>query len=111
MLLKFELTMPNVGSWNGKWTGEGKRYLKFRDVPKSQITDLLGDKSERNFHHSFGDGWSANVKVSQSNSSDKRLLSRHLGNGFCGYDWMITSILEHGKIEARKTNSQIPNLH
>ena len=27
MIVCFELSMPNVGSWNGKWSGEDRRYI------------------------------------------------------------------------------------
>ena len=36
-MIVFELTMPNVASWNGKWTGVNQRYIRTRDertVPK-----------------------------------------------------------------------------
>ena len=26
MILSFELSMPNIGSWNGKWTGSERVY-------------------------------------------------------------------------------------
>lgn len=36
-MVAFILTMPNVGSWNNKWSGEGKVYCRVkldRQVPK-----------------------------------------------------------------------------
>ena len=36
-MIVFELTMPHVGSWNGKWSGADKRYIRTIDerrVPK-----------------------------------------------------------------------------
>ena len=30
-MIIFELTMPNCGSWNGKWSGEERFYAKFKE--------------------------------------------------------------------------------
>ena len=35
-MVVFELTMPGVGSWNGRWSGEGRYYAilkKDKEVP------------------------------------------------------------------------------
>lgn len=80
----FRLSMPKVNSWNGKWSGEGKNLVAKAVV---QNDDLIG----RSFLHDFGDGWVAQVTVSRDDS-DKG------SEGFFGYEWMITSLIEHGEI-------------
>jgi hypothetical protein len=98
MILSFELTMPNVGSWNGKWSGAAKKYYKHRTIGVQEIRALLGpDKERRSFHYSFGDGWGANVSVEQVSAREKARRER-VSAGFYGYEWMISSILEFGKI-------------
>jgi hypothetical protein len=99
MILSFELTMPNVGSWNGKWSGESNLYIKFRNIPKKQAEEIMQGKGVRDFRYNWDDGWSANVKVCQVDSSTKRNLEKR-SKGFCGYDWMIDSIIKHDKIIA-----------
>lgn len=87
--------MPNVGSWNSEWTGENNLYIKFRRLTNKQIEE---SKVEENFYHyNFGDGWSANVEVFVVDSKERQKLDRK-SKGFAGYDWMIDSIIEHGKI-------------
>lgn len=86
--LIFELTMPNVGSWNGKWSGSNNKYTIKRKVNR-KITAMLINKS---FYYNFGDGWGANVKVTIAKNREKT------SNKFCGYQWMIDSILKNGKI-------------
>ena len=81
-----ELTMPNVGSWNGKWTGEKDRYTIV--VKNKRAKDLIG-----NYHYDFGDGWGANVKIRKAEPREK------VTNKFASYEWMVKSILEKGKIE------------
>lgn len=39
-MVVFELTMPNCNTWNGTWSGAGRRYIKTkpdRKVPKDKI--------------------------------------------------------------------------
>ncbi len=45
MILSFELTMPNVGSWNGQWTGQSSKYYRHRTVSK-QEAELKQSKAE-----------------------------------------------------------------
>jgi len=93
MLLSFQLTMPNNNAWDGKWSGEGKFYYEFRNIPKSKIAELDG----KNFYYNFGDGWGANVRVEKIDSQEKRKLQKKSA-GFCGYNWMIDEILNYGRI-------------
>lgn len=103
----FELTMPSKGSWDGKWTGEGREYFairKYRDKdPRAiKLMALLNDKGDnnisRNFYYSWGDGWGANVRLELVNAITARDRQKRSA-GFSGYEhWMINSILDKGKI-------------
>ncbi len=100
-IVSFELTMPNVGSWNGKWTGSDKKYFKVRkftnDEYKEKIEPLMNNKEYENFYYSFGDGWGANIRMEIINSEISRKRQK-ISAGFCGYEWMIDSIIKNGKI-------------
>lgn len=97
--LSFELTMPNVGSWNGKWTGDKYKYYIIMSVKdqrfKNEIENLLNGKDR--WYYDFGDGWGANVRMEKIDSKEAT-QRRKLSKGFAGYDWMVTSILSNGKI-------------
>lgn len=109
MKVSFKLTMPSVGSWNGKWTGAANKYYVIRDFFKTSrdrsgatvntITDLLDGKESRSFYYNFGDGWGANVKMEIVDAREARKRIKE-SSGFCGYEWMINSILKLGKIDA-----------
>lgn len=86
MRLIAELTMPNVGSWNGKWTGAKNTYTKVFSTSKK------AEKFIGSYRYSFGDGWSANVQVRLAEPRER------VSNKFYGYEWMIHSIKDHGDI-------------
>lgn len=91
-MIVFELTMPHIGSWNGKWSGADRRYIRTKDertVPK----EYWG----KDFQYSWDDGWGACVSVTRMPANEARKLER-LSDGFCGYDWMIKSIIRRGYI-------------
>lgn len=91
-MIVFQLTMPGVGSWNGKWSGKERLYIRTMDerkVPKEYW--------DRDFHHHWDDGWTACVSTTRMSASEARKLERK-SNGFCGYDWMIRSIIKNGDI-------------
>ena len=89
MRLIAELSMPGNNSWNGKWSGEGETFTKvFKHNIKEKDMKFIGDYS-----YSFGDGWRANVEIRESKPRER------VTNKFCGYDWMLNSILEHGEIK------------
>jgi hypothetical protein len=100
--LSFELTMPNRGSWDGKWTGESNRHIIIRKVSdrylnKQDHLKTLLEKGQDSWHYSWRDGWGANVTVKIIDGTETRKL-RKISDGFCGYDWMIDSILHYGII-------------
>ena len=49
------------------------------------------------YTYNFGDGWVAAVSVKEVTAKEAN-AARQKSSGFCGYDWMITSILDHGEI-------------
>ena len=95
-MIVFELTMPHVGSWNGKWTGADRLYIRTKrecEVPK----DLYG----KDFHYRWEDGWGACVSVRKMDARESRKLERK-SDGFCGYDWMIRSLIKDGYIHTEE---------
>jgi hypothetical protein len=91
-MIVFELTMPHVGSWNGKWSGADKRYI--RTIDERRVPKECWDKD---FHYRWDDGWCACVSVKRIKASEAKKLKMR-SSGFCGYDWMIRSIIECGCI-------------
>jgi hypothetical protein len=104
-ILSFELTMPNVGSWNGKWAGADKKYYIIKSVNdkyfKSDVQKLLNEKTRQSWYYNFGDGWGANVEMQIIDAKEAKIRCKN-SKGFAGYDWMIDSILKHGKITTEK---------
>lgn len=98
MILAFKLTMPGIASWNGHWSGEGRLYARTRTVSQKKGEEVLDGKDKTYFSYSWDDGWSAKVEASHIDSNEKRKLAKN-SKGFYGYDWMIDSILTHGKIQ------------
>lgn len=95
-MIVFELTMPHVGSWNGKWTGANRLYIrtrKERTVPK--------DLWEKDYFYRWPDGWEACVSVRRMKASDAVKLERKSA-GFRGYDWMIESLIADGYIHPKE---------
>ena len=93
-MIVFELTMPNRGSWNGKWSGENNRYIR---VKSEHSIPNISNIIDKDFYYTWDDGWTACVAVKKMSSRDARKLEK-ISSGFCGYDWMIQSILKHNKI-------------
>ena len=99
MLLCFELSMPNNNSWNGKWSGEGNLYARVRNVRSEKVAKKL--LAAESWYYNFGDGWSANVSVKETDATAARKI-RKQSKGFCGYDWMIDSIFTHDEIRTTR---------
>jgi hypothetical protein len=98
MNVAFLLTMPNNNAWNGKWTGEGKCYARVRAYSARDLKERMG-RLVGNHYYNFGDGWGANVQVKIVTPEEKRKLLKATA-GFCGYEWMIDSLIQHGRIQA-----------
>lgn len=98
MLIAFVLSMPNVGSWNGKWSGSEKLYAIVKNIRSKKLAEKI--IAEESFYHNFGDGWGASVSVKQVDTKTAAKIRRKT-QGFCGYDWMVTSIIGNLEIKAR----------
>lgn len=97
MILSFILSMPNNNSWNNKWSGEENLYVitrSFLKINSAQAQEIL-DKGY--FYYNFGDGWGSRISVKQVTSHEAAKL-RKKSQGFCGYDWMVDEIIQHGEI-------------
>lgn len=91
-MVVFKLTMPNRNTWNGKWTGDEMifaRRRKDREVPK----EVIG----KSFFYYLDDGWTACVSVDKMDCKEANKIIKK-SSGFCGYDWMIESIIRYGEI-------------
>lgn len=101
MILCFELSMPNCGSWNGRWSEENDIHIitkTDRDIgmSKKRIQELDG----KSFFYQWDDGWTARVSCRVIDAKEAEKLRRK-NRGFCGYDWMVRSIILNNKIEYR----------
>lgn len=99
-ILSFTLSTPRVGTWDGRWSGEGRLYAMTRVLGRTkaahqQAAALAG----RAFTYDFGDGWVAKVDVKLIDAKQAAAL-RKTSRGFLGYDWMVNSILAHGEIRS-----------
>ncbi len=83
----FELSMPSNNAWNGKWSGEGGTYTVVRQIAPKKFDEL-----KPRYTYAFGDGWVAAVSIREAKSREKA------SGRFCGYEWMISSILKRGMI-------------
>ena len=100
MILCFELSMPNRGSWNGKWSEENDVHVitkTDRQIGKKRIQELDG----KSFFYRWEDGWSACVSCRVIDTKESARLRRK-NRGFSGYDWMVRSIIADDKIEYHK---------
>ena len=92
----FVLSMPNVGSWNGKWTGEGNLYAVVK-----KFSDRWFEKNKEKFinggYYNFGDGWGASIDVKVISSLEAKTI-RKKSRGFYGYEWMVDSLMWYGEI-------------
>ena len=85
----FELSMPRNNSWNGKWSGEESVYTIAKAIPDAKARAL-----KARYTYNFGDGWMAAVAVREAAPREKA------SGKFCGYEWMIDSILKRDAITA-----------
>ena len=100
-MIVFELTMPRVGSWNGRWSGADRRYIRTKDerkVPK----ELWGNS----YCYRWDDGWEACVSVERMSATEAKKLEKK-SSGFCGYDWMIESLIKDGYIHTKGADDEL----
>lgn len=91
----FELKMPGCGSWNGRWSGEGRVYAVTRRLPDSKASEIDG----KTYGYAWDDGWCASIDCRVSSGTPETRSIRRRSSGFCGYEWMVASILSKGQIE------------
>lgn len=92
----FVLSMPNCGSWNGKWTGESNLYATVKSFP-NKSEHIAKITSKKSHYYDFKDGWVASVDIKEVSSEEKKEIKKNT-KGFCGYDWMVADILLYGRI-------------
>jgi hypothetical protein len=100
MTLAFFLSMPNRGSWNGQWSGQNNKYVITRKFT-TKAGKLKAEEiaKQGSYFYSWSDGWSALIKVEKVTSQEAAKL-RKTSDGFCGYNWMIDSIIANNCIKA-----------
>jgi hypothetical protein len=101
MTIAFILTMPNKGSWDGKWSGEENLYARTKRYTSKKAIAKIQPLIGRHFHYSWGDGWGANIECREVSGSESRSILKR-SRGFLGYEWMIDEILEHGRIRPER---------
>ncbi len=102
MILCFELTMPGVGSRDGKRSGKEKQYLKLVAFRGKKREDQARKILVKGYYiYNFGDGWRAAISVRHIGKTfpkNEPSRLRRESAGFCGYDWMVDSIIDHNDI-------------
>lgn len=94
-MIVFILTMPNRASWNGRWSQEDDLHCIVKK--NGEVSKEVVDKE---FYYNFGDGWTACVEVKEIPAKQANQY-RQKSRGFCGYDWMVESIIKHREIRRR----------
>lgn len=90
--VEFRLSMPSVGSWDGRWSGNGKNYTIVRSMTPAQ-TEAAGMTDGRgSWTHAWNDGWCARISGRVMEPGERRKKS----DGFCDYDWMVNHIIKFG---------------
>ena len=93
----FKLSMPNCNSWNGKWTGADKNYTITKSLTGKKLQELgITETKSNSWYYRWDDGWGASVSCRVVKMGEKIPKS----DGFNGYDWMVDSIMDYGKIMA-----------
>lgn len=95
--VSYELTMPNRGSWDGKWTGDGKKYYhieRYKNKYYNENILPLIETPSATFHYDFGDGWGANIKIQVIDKQEAKNRQK-ITAGFAGYEWMIKSLIKY----------------
>lgn len=99
MKIAFILSMPGAASWDGRWSGEGRLFARIHTLPNTRAGKESGQRiiAGSPYYYTWSDGWTACIEARRVDALDARKLLQK-SQGFCGYDWMIESILSHGKI-------------
>lgn len=95
-VLCFTLTMP--ASAKSRWSGEGHLYAVCRWFDAANQDRALQLLEHSPFFWDFGNGWLACVTVAEVTRGMATKIQRKSA-GFCGYQWMVSSLCEHGEIQ------------
>ena len=108
MNICFTLSMPNRGSWNGGWSGEGTLYAIVKNFGRGKRAEAQAQRilSQGLWYYRWNDGWGASISAKEVSTAESRQI-RQKSKGFSGYDWMVESILVRGKILA---DHEIPEM-
>ena len=99
LYLGFYLSMPNNNGWNGRWSGDGGKYVIVKKFTGAKGKEKTKSLLQNSYHrHSFGDGWVAGIEIKELTPEVAR-KDKKSSLGFCGYNWMVDSIILKGKIE------------
>ena len=90
----FELSMPNPPSWNRRWSGEDRLWVLCRRL-KDDLASRIAAAAP--YRYRWSDGWVASISARLVDFKEAAKLKRK-SSGFQGYEWMVSSIIEHGKI-------------
>lgn len=90
--VEFRLTMPGVGSWNGRWSGESRDFLLWRTLTDEEMKAAGMENAVGSWRYAWDDGWCAGVSARIMERGERRAKSA----GFSGYEWMVKNILKHG---------------
>ena len=97
MILSFELSMPGRSSWDGRWSGENRLHCIVKSFRgEKQVKEAFRILSSEPYRYLWDDGWSARIGVREVDSKEANKLRRK-SDGFCGYDWMVDTIIKYGK--------------
>lgn len=99
MNIAFILSMPGRNSWNGKWSGDDRLFAVVKPIGRSDkaLNRARAIEGAAPYSYNFGDGWRASIHVKIVDGQEARSL-RKRSQGFCGYEWMIQSIMSDGAI-------------
>ena len=99
--VEFRLAMPKRGSWNGRWSGEDKNYVVYENMSTKKIKELKLDTNKQRWSYYWEDGWGASITGRIMETGERRQKP----DGFCGYGWMVDSIISHGEIKKPGNNA------
>lgn len=97
MILSFRLSMPGRNSWNGGWSGEDRLYVITKTFTSKKSIEKARKILEKGYYsYCWSDGWRAGIEVSEVSSKEAARL-RKKSAGFCGYNWMVDTIISYGE--------------
>lgn len=102
LLVRWELSLPNIGSWDGKYSGKRNGMFAYpsrldrKGEEAKKIQEFI-DAGKSSFRYNFGDGYTAMWTFTVI-PTIKEYNQMNRGDHGTRYDWMIRSIMKHGEI-------------